>query len=756
MGFWLRGKDNMRMRTLAGVLRLSAYLRLFAPRPPRADSISLAERLASLPTAGTPVERRVEIRWNRHQIPFIEAETDRDLAVALGLVHAHLRLGQMEMLRRVALGRLSETIGPAGLDIDRTIRILDFGRAVPAIERRLPPETREWLAGFVAGINHHLMRSGAALPHEFALFGLKREPWTVADILTLGRFYAADVIWLVWARLLPARRSRKWRQLWQRIIGMDAAPVPDGGSAAAAAALQALLASSRSESNALAVSALRSATGGAWLAGDPHLGLALPGNWLIVGYRSPSHHAVGLMLPGMPFIAIGRNPWIAWGGTSLHAISSELCDVSDIPEADLEVREETIAVRWSSPRKIRVRACDAGPVLSDSPFFRTGRDRLALHWVGHEASDEIGAMLAVGRARNWDEFKAALDGFAVSGLNMIFADNAGNIGHALAAWVPKDAPAAPEDLIAARKPWSGYLTASSLPSWYNPPAGFAVSANNRPDTDMPVGRLYSPPERWERLTAILSQTPEADFAALARLQQDIVSGPARELAHRFVQIARAGPGRRLPRGSARILSLLETWDGAYSADAQAPAAFEAMLFHFARLFYPRGVLAAYSAAWTLRDLIRQDLQVCDEMRAFPAVRRALKRTAVGLGSRNWGELHRLRLDHPLGLLPGGGQYRYFDLPASGGNETPMKAANALSGGRHAVRFGSNARHISDLSGLDGNSFVLLGGQDGWFGSTTFADQIPLWRQGAYIEVPLQPEKLRSAFPFVTVLAGRDS
>ena len=78
----------------------------------------------------------------------------------------------------------------------------------------------------------------------------------------------------------------------------------------------------------------------------------------------------------------------------------------------------------------------------------------------------------------------------------------------------------------------------------------------------------------------------------------------------------------------------------------------------------------------------------------------------------------------------------------------MKTANGLSGGRHRVRYGSNARHISDLSDPDANHFVLLGGQDGWFGSTTFADQVGLWRAGAYVRVPLLPETVRRSFPFV--------
>jgi penicillin G amidase len=742
----------MRLRLALGALRLSTYLRFFASKPPLANTVSLEERLASFPASGAPLEKPVEIRWNRHLVPFIEAETDRDLAVALGLAHAHLRLGQMEVLRRLAFGRLSEMVGPMAFDIDRTLRILDLGRAIPAIESQFPEETREWLSGFVSGINHCLLRKDAALPHEFQLFGLKREPWSIADILRLGRLFGSDVAWLVWLRLLKIRRFPEWPKLWRRLIEMDAAPPPGDKGAAGEAALHALLSSSRSESNSFAISGSRSADGSAWIASDPHLGLSLPSNWLIAGYRSPSHHAVGFMLPGIPFIALGRNPWIAWGGTNLHAYASELCDISDIAESALESHRETIAVRWGRSRTVRVRRCGTGPVLSDSAFYRSEGGRLALRWVGHEPSDEITAMLGVSRARNWQDFKAALDAFAVPGQNMIFADVAGNVGHALAARVPKDAPAMPEDPVAsANREWNGFLTASSLPSWYNPDGGFAVSANNKPDTETVVGRFFSSPHRFERIMAVLSQAPAADFPLIAGLQQDVVAPSASKLAARLAQIAKSATAPALPPESTELVHLLESWNGAYDADSRAPAAFELLLYHFANIHYSQQTLAAYASGWMLRGLLGADIETADVSHSRPAVLLALQRAAKSLKDREWGQVHRLRLDHTLGLFPAGRRYRFFNLPVSGGSETVMKTANSLADRAHAVRFGSNARHISKLADIDANYFVLLGGQDGWFGSTGFADQVPLWRRGEYIQVALQPEKVAQAFPFVTRL-----
>ena len=66
----------MRLRVVMGALRFGAYLQFLAARPPRENTVSLQERLASFPAKETPVEKRVEIRWNRHQVPFIEARTE--------------------------------------------------------------------------------------------------------------------------------------------------------------------------------------------------------------------------------------------------------------------------------------------------------------------------------------------------------------------------------------------------------------------------------------------------------------------------------------------------------------------------------------------------------------------------------------------------------------------------------------------------------------------------------------------------------
>jgi penicillin amidase len=745
-----------RANTTFNLLRFSLYLLFRGPRPVAVGSVDVATRLSVIPTHDVPIGRAVEIRWNASQVPFLFAETDRDLAVGLGVVHAHLRLGQMEVMRRIAWGRLSEMVGPAALSLDQTLHILDIGRAVPEIAAMLPAATREWLEGFVAGINHYLARQ-PVLPHEFAVFDLKREPWSLADILTLQRLYGADFMWLVWQRLLKARDSAQWRNVWRRLMETNVVPMPsgdDGASAELAAGVVGAV-NLRSGSNSAAVGSRRGRGDAAWLASDPHLGISLPANWLIAGYRSPSYCAAGLMLPGMPFIAVGRNEWIGWGGTNLHALASELDDISDVPETALARAVRTVRPRWSSHRKIAIRTTGGAPVISDAPLFRS-RQRVALRWVGHLPSDEITAMLRVNAAADWGAFQNALDGFAVPGQNMIYGDSAGNIGQLMATRIPADIEAAAADLVGpAGRVWTSFLTARDLPARFNPPIGFVASANDPPAAASPlIGRLFSSRDRIDRIGSVLATAPSIGFSELRGLQQDVCVASARSLARRIATIVAADPAR-LGSRARNALAVLAGWDGSYHADSRGAALFEVLLHRLARTLYDRETLTAYAATWTLRDLIRADIETADPAILLRRACRALTLAAKSVNGRVWGDLHRLRLGHPLGAVPlAGRRYRYFDLASPGSSETVMKTAHGLTRGRHAVRYGSNARHICNMADPDENYLVLLGGQDGWFGSTTFADQVPLWREGQYIQVPLRTETVMRTFSHVTRLTPR--
>ncbi|MHA1537279.1 MAG: penicillin acylase family protein, partial [Alphaproteobacteria bacterium] len=752
--------NSVRILSVATLGAFVGACSLLAPLP---GKTGLGQRLAMIPAAALPLARPVTIYWDRHQIPFIEASSDEDLAFALGLVHAHLRLGQMELMRRVSQGRIAEMAGPIAVDIDHSLRILNFGRAAAEIEKGLPPASRKWVESFVRGINHY-QKNVSKLPAEFTLLGMKREPWKVRDILTIGRLASSDVNWLVWFRLLKLRGRPEWKRLWVRLLKSGGDSMASFRPAGKQAALDEILRGlSRSGSNSLAIAGRRTRSGAALMANDPHLGLLLPNLWLIAGVKSPSYHTVGLMVPGLPFFALGRNKRIAWGGTNMRAASSDLYDVSKLKPGAIRTRRETIKTRWWFDRTIDVRESPLGPIISDAPLIETGSDKpLALAWVGHQPSDEITAMLKVSRAGNFAEFKKAFESFAVSAQNMLYADVEGNIGQVMAMRLPVRKAGNPRDLVLdpSRKSerWRGYLTVGQLPASYNPKPGYLASANNRPAPfRVPLGYFFSANDRVARMAQLMRGGTKIGIADLKAVQNDVYLISAVKL--RDLALAKLS-GLKVVAGDEaqkKLLAALEKWDGRYRVSSKGPVAFE--LFYHAlsgrvgrRLYKPEiaGVMAGQARAKAILALDIERLKPADLKTDLQA---ALASAADKFGAhKNWGEMHRLALRHPLGQLPlVGGRFRFVDVPAQGSNDTLWKTAHGATDARHDARYGSNARHISDLSDPDANYFVLLGGQDGWFNSANFTDQVDLWLTGKYVKVPLTLNAVRKNAVHTTTL-----
>jgi penicillin amidase len=733
---------------------------LLTPLPERTQT---EDRLRLLPTQHLPLERPVTIRWDEFQIPYIFAETDGDAAFALGLVHAHLRLGQMAIYKRIAEGRIAEMGGPLAVDIDHGVRILGFRRAAADMYATLPTETRAWLDRFIAGVNHY-QATTATLPYEYTVLGLEREPWTAEDILTFGRLAGSDATWFVWFSLLELRQRPDWPEIWARLTG--AVEPPLAGQGQRAAALGDLLASvSRSGSNSLAIAPERSATGGALLANDPHLGLNLPNTWLIAGLKSPSYHVVGLMVPGLPFFAIGRNENIAWGGTNMRAATSDLVNVSALPPEMISERQELIRVRWWPDKTITRRDTRFGPIITDVPQLEgRGLPPLALRWVGHQPSDEVTAMLRVARAGSFEEFRDAFASFAVSAQTMLYADRHGTIGQVFAARVPDRSGPPPNDMVLSPEEadavWSRFNTALTLPAIVNPSGGYLASANNRPThPDANVGYFFSPDDRVQRMAELVKSHARIDVETLQRFQQDVHVASSLALRDLFLARIRAvNLDEELSPAEREVVAAMAEWDGEYHAESRGAVAFELFRSRFTADFYAARLgeadWSAFAGVGQITSLLQEDIRAEADAVVKPLLKASLAAVIEPLRRYpTWGDIHRLELGHPLRFLPlVGDRFRFADYPIGGTTDALMKTAHGRVEGRHAARYGANARHISDLSDIDANYFVLLGGQDGWLNSNNFLDQVPLWLKGEYVQMPLRRETIETRFRRITVLS----
>ena len=65
------------------------------------------------------IDKETTVYFDEFGVPHIYAESQKDAMEALGYVHAQDRLWQMELMRRIAPGRLSEIFGSAALKNDK-------------------------------------------------------------------------------------------------------------------------------------------------------------------------------------------------------------------------------------------------------------------------------------------------------------------------------------------------------------------------------------------------------------------------------------------------------------------------------------------------------------------------------------------------------------------------------------------------------------------------------------------------------------
>ncbi|MCF3931939.1 penicillin acylase family protein [Acuticoccus sp. M5D2P5] len=710
----------------------------------RFPELAAEDRLAMVPKAA-PVSAPISIRWNDHHVPFVEATTEHDGAVGLGIVHGHLRLAQTELMRRVAYGRLAEVVGEPAVELDTLLRLVDFPRASEASLALLPDETRAWAEGFAAGIT--AAAEAQPLPPEFDILGITPDPWTVGDIFAVSRLCSADYAWRVWRTLNPLREHEEWTRMWADLVGVAA--VADEDIPVGAEALDEALPTTftHTGSNAYAVAGRRTKSGAPLLASDPHHIITTPNLWLIAGMRTPAVSVWGFMIPALPIFGVGRNAYGAWGGTNLHATSSELIDLTG---ETLEERETTIAVRGKSPRTVTTRQSELGPVISDAKPFRMKSDTVALHWLGHKPSDEFTPFYAMMRAHDWPAFEDAVDAYALPGLNMIWAGTDGTIGKMIGAHVPRRPLTTPADLVIskadAHTQWANLLTGKDLPQSVDPEEGFVASANEAPvDPPVTISLFFAAEHRIRRIVELLSARTDLTLDDLKGFQLDVYHKAADTLARRLVGIAE-GIGRTGP-----VLDAIKSWDGQYRADSRGALAFElfaAPLIDGLEARSPHRIVSPY---WRPFSRLTRLVDAATEADLEAALGEALDAAEAPFAKTGtWGSLHRLRLAHPLTRIPWlKTRLPALDFPSGGTNDTLMKSMHPFTQKVHSTNFGANARFCADLADIDETYAVLLGGQDGWPGSRTMFDQVGHWRRGEQIRLPLRPESVASAFPYVT-------
>ncbi len=740
----------------------------------------------------------VTVRRDARSVPYIEASSDADLYFAQGYVTASDRLWQMDLLRRVARGETAEIFGRAALEEDKRWRRFGFASVAEQSLAELTPELRAALDNYAKGVNAYIATlDEKTLPVEFQILQYKPRSWTPADTVVVGKILA-DALSTTWRndllrasfRNLPADKladlTRQVTPYDVILFGNDSAPARAINASGPVVAANAIAFSEREEltraaslsrvglyaeelaaSNNWVISGKRTADGKPILANDPHLSPAAPGIWYLSHLSTPSMKVSGVTFPGVPGIVLGHNEFIAWGATNVGP------DVQDLYiETFNEKGEYKTPTGWAKPvtRKevINVRENPMKPVTAPVDYevvetrngvilLEDSGKKYALKWTARDPKNsEFESFFAANRAKNWDDFKAALRNYGGATQNFVFADVKGNIGWYAAGRIPvrrSGDGSVPYDGSTDDGEWTGYIPFDELPNLYNPPSGLIITANQRI-----VGTSYKYPQmsrdtaapwRARRIQDLLDTKAKVTMDRVDEVQRDAFNIPLSNLSKEVIKFGTASP---------ETLSVLRAWNGMMTPDSAGAVLANEIRGCIANKMaeenkpVPASIIRERVLDWAVReqsarwrpsgfatygDLIKS----CDS--SSRASLADPKRMGVDPAGWVWGKMWQSRFPHPLASAPFiGAQFAVKPVPISGSGQTP-NVGSAVS-----------MRFIATPGNWDATRHVIPLGQSGDPRSKHYRDQFDSWLSGAPAISPFTREAVQKAAVDVTTLAPR--
>jgi acyl-homoserine-lactone acylase len=510
----------------------------------------------------------VTVRRDALGIPFIEAKTMGDMAMAIGYVHASDRLTQMASIRLMSEGRLSEMAGPSMIDLDLYMRTMNLRQTASNLLKNISPENLVLLERYCAGVNAYLDLHKGNMPAGLALAGYTPEYWKPIDSimvfalldLALSFNLYEEVAALNVAQVIGAEKTPWLLPIYpDEPIPFDEAHKFSGielnkaaSSLAGLIKAQPLLSSlglgGIAASNNWAISKTRTKGNASILCNDTHLMLSMPSMWNLIHVRCGSYDVAGISVTGVPVVIAGYNGHIAWGMTMVMADNQDLF-LERLKEIDGRLhylykgkwlptsdRKETIKVRGKDPVSITIHETIHGPLLGDAlrkepiqlfqPRSVDLQYGIALSWATVTKDDDsMNAFFSLSTAGSVDDAIPIMKRIRAIALNMVFADK-DNVAWQVIGNYPvraKGRGLMPSPGWTGEYDWTGLLDPKGLPSSKNPAEGFIGTANNRTvakDYPHTLSSSWYWPERAERIAQMASATNEHTAKSCMDMQLD--------------------------------------------------------------------------------------------------------------------------------------------------------------------------------------------------------------------------------------------
>jgi len=736
-------------------------------------------------------------------IPHIYAENEEDLYRTVGYVMAQDRMWQMDLMRRITTGRLSEVLDPGLVEADQLFRALDFPKKSRMVIAQTDPAIMRCMEAFTDGVNQYISQNQKKLSFEFTMLAYKPEPWEIEHSFNLIGYMAWDLSsgWNTDMSLYKIQQvvsDTLFSELLPDLKIQDIPVFPDYMSSDNTLELQSAMTEAIriidelglqvfEASNNWAVSGEKSETGMPIMANDMHLGLMSPGIWYQMHQVIEGKlNVTGVALPGAPYILAGHNEDIGWGMTNV-AVDDLDFYLETINPADsnqylldgewknMRIVKEEITVKGADEPAVRInRFTHRGPVVSG---FKGVKDKvISASWQGNEFSNEVRSIHLLNRAGNWEEFRDALSTFSSVSQNVVYTDRKGNIGLQTAAGIPLRHSGGilvyPGDT--SLYDWQGVVPFEELPNSYNPDCGYVSSANNKTvDSEYPyyIGSWFSMPWRIGRIREMLNEKEEfgtEDFKRMLRDQQSHFAMYMTPLYLDAIEEQASGTYQE-------AYEALESWDYDMKASSAAALIFEIMFLELNRAMFEDELgdhyrqLAYNAIAKNLIEKTRitgqslwcNNVNTPDLTETFhDNIRTAFQHTmdtltsmyGAEVNSWEWGELHKVALIHPMGGVSIVEKlFKVNRGPYSvGGSSHTVCPYSYPKGYGFIADHGASERHIFHTADWDKSLTVIPTGISGIPASPHYLDQTSLYVNNLFHRDHFSREAVESNYLYKAV------
>ncbi|MGB5820531.1 MAG: penicillin acylase family protein [Saonia sp.] len=746
------------------------------------------------------LSNEVQVYYDTYGIPHIYATKEEDAFRTLGYVHAQDRLWQMELLRRIARGGLSEVFGADLIRTDKFFLSLGIDEASSKTVANLDTNSPviQLSQAYLDGINEFI--ATGPTPIEFYLTGIDKAPFSLKDIYNtmgymgfnfaqahktdpllttikdkLGVAYLTDLEISIDPATIQIKNYPEQKEQDQEVIaGSITAMVSE--------ALKELPVPLFVGSNSWVIGPDKTKNGKVIFANDPHIGFAQPSVWYEAHIQTPTYEKYGYHLAGIPFPLLGHDWDLAYGLTMFQNDDLDFYYEENHPSDSTKYKtkggwspyhtlSKTIKVKDSEDVQFSYRTTARGPVLDGIVDQISGHRPVSMSWIYTKVENKLmDALYDMAYAGNLNEFQKALPQIHAPGLNVMYGDAKGNI----AWWASAKLYQMPDSVhtkllidssFGNNEPLR-YLDFSENPHAINPPWNYVYSANNQPDSI--VGKLYPgyylPENRAKRIVQLLEPKNDWDQRLASEMIIDVTSSINPSIIR---NLAKAIKIKELTDVQIKELDRLSAWKGDYPLESVEAVIFHRWIYFFLKNTFSdelgeelfQQFLAAHfhkrliapmsgkqrSVWWDNQNT--KDIQETQQDIIHDSYVQALESLEKDMGEDmsqwTWDKVHTLEHNHPIGRVAA--LRSFFNVgpfPVHGSREVINNLAFPYTeDGFYKVSAGPSTRRIIDFSDVENSISILPTGQSGNPFSRYYRDQAKMYVRGEFRKMMLNKQEI---------------